>query len=82
MSRQPRYIENLLKSAVQRKQDRVRAEDVMTQRERDKEGDEFADKDAFVTPAYLAQQEELRKAEAEEKAREGMCVFLISSFPL
>ena len=67
---------------MQRKQDRVRAEDVMTQREREREGDEFADKDAFVTPAYLAQQEELRKAEAEEKAREGMCLFPLSNFSL
>lgn len=43
----------------------------MTQREREKEGTEFADKDAFVTPAYLAQQEELRKAEEEEAKREA-----------
>ncbi len=43
----------------------------MVQREREVEGDEFADKDAFVTPAYLAQQEELRRVEAEEKKQEG-----------
>lgn len=70
-ARKPRYIEGLLATAEQRKMDRVRAEDVMTARERQKEGDEFADKDAFVTPAYLAQQEALRKAEEDEKAREG-----------
>lgn len=43
----------------------------MVQRERQKEGEDFADKDAFVTPAYLAQQEELRKIEEEEKKKEG-----------
>jgi coiled-coil domain-containing protein 55 len=69
--RQPKYVEGLLASAVQRKQDRIRAEDVMTARARAQEGDEFADKDAFVTPAYLAQQEELRKAEEAEKSKEG-----------
>ena len=46
----------------------------MVQREREREGEEFADKDAFVTPAYLAQQEELRKVEAEEKKREGALI--------
>ena len=35
------------------------------------EGDEFKDKEEFVTDAYKAQMEEVRKAEAEEKAREG-----------
>lgn len=44
----------------------------MIAKEREREGDEFADKDQFVTPAYLAQQEELRKAEEEEKKREGV----------
>ncbi|KIO28190.1 hypothetical protein M407DRAFT_243145 [Tulasnella calospora MUT 4182] len=40
------------------------------QREREKEGDEFAEKDKFVTPAYKAQMEQVRLAEAEEKKRE------------
>ncbi|GAA5878529.1 hypothetical protein JCM1840_005539 [Sporobolomyces johnsonii] len=68
--RKPKYISRLMETAELRKQDRLRAEDKMIQREREREGDEFADKDAFVTPAYLAQQEEMRKAEAEEKKRE------------
>jgi coiled-coil domain-containing protein 55 len=42
----------------------------MLQREREAEGDEFADKEKFVTGAYKAQQEETRKAEAEEKKRQ------------
>lgn len=67
----PKYVSNLLKAAEQRKKDRIRAEDKLIEREREKEGDEFQDKDSFVTSAYKEQQEELRKAEEEEKKREG-----------
>ncbi|KAF9647590.1 hypothetical protein BDM02DRAFT_3116816 [Thelephora ganbajun] len=42
----------------------------MIQRERDTEGEEFKDKEAFVTQAYKDQMAELRKAEEEEKVRE------------
>lgn len=42
------------------------------QREREAEGDEFADKEAFVTQAYKDQMAEVRKAEEEERQREGM----------
>lgn len=62
-----------METAELRKQDRLRAEDKMIQREREREGDEFADKEAFVTEAYKKQQEELRIAEDEEKKREGAC---------
>lgn len=41
------------------------------QREREAEGDEFKDKEAFVTQAYKDQMAEVRKAEEEEKKREG-----------
>lgn len=44
----------------------------MIQRERELEGDEFKDKDAFVTQAYKDQMEEVRKAEEEERQRDGM----------
>lgn len=43
----------------------------MIQRERDMEGDEFKDKESFVTQAYKDQMAELRKAEEEEKLEEG-----------
>lgn len=43
----------------------------MIQRERELEGDEFKDKEAFVTEAYKRQMEELRQAEEEERKREG-----------
>ena len=43
----------------------------MIQRERDMEGEEFKDKEAFVTQAYKDQMAELRQAEEEEKLHEG-----------
>ena len=49
---QPKYIEALLKSAAFRKRDYERQVDRKVHREREKEGDEFDDKDAFVTGAY------------------------------
>lgn len=42
------------------------------QLERAAEGDEFKDKEVFVTQAYKDQMAEVRKAEEEEKKREGM----------
>ncbi|KAL8292440.1 hypothetical protein RQP46_001052 [Phenoliferia psychrophenolica] len=69
--RKPRYIERLMETAEVRKRDRVRAEDKMVQREREMEGEDFKDKDEFVTPAYLAQQEELRRIEEEETKKEA-----------
>ena len=41
------------------------------QRERELEGDEFKDKEKFVTQAYRDQLEQIRLAEEEEKKREG-----------
>jgi coiled-coil domain-containing protein 55 len=52
--------------------DYLRAEEKMIEREREAEGDEFRDKEAFVTQAYKDQMAEVRRAEAEEKAREGV----------
>jgi hypothetical protein len=65
-----RYIDALLRSADVRKRDQVRARDRLLAREREAEGDEFADKEKFVTAAYRAQQEEIRKMEEEEAKRE------------
>jgi hypothetical protein len=70
-SRKPKYIENFLASAQTRRLDRLRAEEKMLQLEREKEGDEFEDKEKFVTEAYKKQMEEVRKAEEEERQREG-----------
>ena len=42
----------------------------MLAKERELEGDEFADKEKFVTGAYKRQQEEMRRLEEEEVVRE------------
>ncbi|ORX95643.1 hypothetical protein K493DRAFT_337277 [Basidiobolus meristosporus CBS 931.73] len=68
-AKKPRYIEGLLRSAEIRKKDLLRAEERMIQHERETEGDEFADKEKFVTSAYKQQQEEMRKWEEEERRR-------------
>jgi Coiled-coil domain-containing protein 55 (DUF2040) len=44
----------------------------MIQREREAEGDEFRDKETFVTQAYKDQMAEVRRAEEEERARDGV----------
>ena len=66
----PKYMTNLLKSAEVRKRDQLRAKERLLQKEREAEGDEFFDKEKFVTGAYKAQQEEIRRLEEEEAARE------------
>ncbi|KZS99225.1 hypothetical protein SISNIDRAFT_16516 [Sistotremastrum niveocremeum HHB9708] len=70
--RKPKYIASFLNSAQTRKLDYIRAEEKMIQREREAEGDEFADKERFVTQAYKDQMAEIRRAEEEEKAREAL----------
>lgn len=68
-ARKPKYIDALFSASEQRKKDQLRARDKLLAREREAEGDEFADKDKFVTGAYKAQQEEARRAEEEERVR-------------
>lgn len=60
-----------MQSAATRRLDHLRAEEKMIQREREAEGEEFKDKDEFVTQAYKDQMAEVRRAEEEEKRREG-----------
>ncbi|KAI4207497.1 MAG: hypothetical protein LQ346_000542 [Caloplaca aetnensis] len=69
-AKKPKYMENLLAAAETRKRDQLRAKEKMLAKERELEGEEFADKEKFVTAAYKRQQEEVRKAEADEALRE------------
>ena len=64
-------MDKLLASAEVRKRDFLIAQERKYKKERETEGEEFAGKEKFVTSAYKRQQEELRKAEEEEKLREG-----------
>ncbi|KAK2624644.1 hypothetical protein QTJ16_005837 [Diplocarpon rosae] len=68
--RKPKYMTNLMAAAEVRQRDARIAEEKRLAREREAEGDEFADKEKFVTSAYKKQQEENRRLEAEEKIRE------------
>ena len=61
--KKPRYIENLLKHAEIRNRERERLLERKVQKEREAEGDEFADKEAFVTAAYRKKMEEMQKLE-------------------
>lgn len=68
--KKPKYMSQLLAASEVRKRDAVRAKEKMLAKEREAEGDEFADKEKFVTAAYKRQQAAMREAEAEEARRE------------
>ncbi|KAI7366842.1 hypothetical protein KC354_g3845 [Hortaea werneckii] len=70
IERKPKYINNLLDAASRRKQDQMVAREKLLQKEREAEGDEFADKEKFVTGAYKQQQEEARRLEEEDKKKQ------------
>lgn len=69
IDRKPKYINNLLDAAARRKQDQQVAREKFLQKEREAEGDEFADKEKFVTGAYKEQQAETRRLEEGEKRK-------------
>ncbi|EGX97122.1 hypothetical protein CCM_01781 [Cordyceps militaris CM01] len=70
VEKKPKYMKNLIQAADVRKRDLLIAEEKKIARDREAEGDEFADKEKFVTAAYKKQQEENRLIEAEEKRKE------------
>lgn len=65
----PKYMNALLTAAAQRKQDQQVAREKFLQKERENEGEEFADKETFVTGAYKAQQEENQRLREEEEKK-------------
>lgn len=64
---QPKYIQNLLTAAENRKKEDERRTERKVQKEREDEGDEFRDKEAFVTSAYKKKMEEMQSAEEAER---------------
>ena len=70
VERKSRYMADVTKAAEVRERDRSIAELKKIQREREAEGDEYADKEKFVTEAYKKKQEEDRLHEEEERRRE------------
>lgn len=72
VDRKPKYITNLLKMAEVRNKDNERRIERQVQKEREAEGDEFADKEKFVTSAYRKKMEELQKLDEEDRKREAI----------
>ncbi|CAG8565742.1 717_t:CDS:10, partial [Ambispora leptoticha] len=69
-ARKAKYVDKFLKAAEIRKRDLALAQERKIQKEREAEGNEFEDKETFVTSAYKAQAEELKKLEEEDKKKE------------
>ncbi|XP_037298635.1 nuclear speckle splicing regulatory protein 1 [Manduca sexta] len=70
VEKKPMYIENLIISANKRKIENERRIERQIQKEREKEGDEFKDKEIFVTSAYKKKLEEMKLEEEKEKREE------------
>ena len=68
----PKYMNVLIKKAEERKKEQERRMERKIQKEREQEGDEFADKEAFVTSAYKEKLEEMQKAEVEEQRQKAI----------
>ncbi|RWS12752.1 nuclear speckle splicing regulatory protein 1-like isoform X1 [Dinothrombium tinctorium] len=68
-ARNPRYIGTLLKTAESRKKEQERRLERRIQKERENEGDQFKDKDSFVTSAYKEKLLEM-ESEKEKEVRE------------
>ncbi|KAI8810563.1 coiled-coil domain-containing protein 55-domain containing protein [Cladochytrium replicatum] len=67
-----RYMDKIVETAKARKINLERAKERMAQRERELEGeDQFADKEKFVTSAFLERQKELKRLEEEEERKEA-----------
>lgn len=72
--KQSKLIGNLLITAEKRKMDRERVNDRKIQKEREAEGEEFEDKEVFVTGAYkqkLLERQIYDEREKKEKELEG-----------
>ncbi|XP_073981420.1 nuclear speckle splicing regulatory protein 1-like [Rhodnius prolixus] len=68
--RKPKYIQKLMVSAEKRKIENERRIERQVQKERENEGDEFKDKETFVTSAYKKKLEEFAKLDAEQKRQD------------
>lgn len=70
--RKPKYIHELLKTAERRNRENERRIEKQVQRDREKEGDMYKDKEAFVTGAYKRKMEELKRLEEEEQRQDAI----------
>ncbi|KAJ2754262.1 hypothetical protein GGI19_002525 [Coemansia pectinata] len=67
----PRYMEKILETAKQRQVQHEVVREKMLDKEREREGDMFADKETFVTNAYKEQKEQRQKLVEDEDMREA-----------
>lgn len=72
VDRKPKYMDALLKSAKEREQEFDRRQERIAQKEREAEGDMFADKEKFVTSAFRKKMEEIAEQEKEQARIEAM----------
>ncbi|XP_051903533.1 nuclear speckle splicing regulatory protein 1 [Hippocampus zosterae] len=65
--KKPKYIHQLMKAVDSRKKEQERREERKIQKEREAEGGQFADKEAYVTSAYKRKLEEQKDEEERER---------------
>lgn len=70
VDRKPKYINRLLVAAERRKRENERRIERQVQKERELEGEEFKDKESFVTSAYKKKLEEMKELEEQERREE------------
>jgi coiled-coil domain-containing protein 55 len=68
--KKPKYIQQLLHTAERRKIENERRIERQVQKEREAEGEEFKDKETFVTSAYKKKLEEFAKMDEEQKRQD------------
>lgn len=71
---QPKYIHQLMKAVDSRKKEQERRDERKIQKEREAEGGQFADKEAYVTSAYkrkLQEQKDEEELAKHQAAIEG-----------
>lgn len=68
--KKPKYIQKLMVAAEKRKIENERRIERQVQKEREAEGEEFKDKETFVTAAYKKKLEEFAKLDAEQKRQD------------
>jgi len=72
VEKKSRYIGGLMKAAEKRQKEHERRSEKKVQKEREAEGDEFEDKEKFVTSAYKKKMAEMQALEEEEKRKEAL----------
>jgi coiled-coil domain-containing protein 55 len=77
--RQPKYVAGLLEKSKEREKEFERVQERRIQRERELEGDLYADKEVFVTSAYKAKLAE-RKADLEREKLEDQREAMLNVF--